>query len=114
MTRAMATLRRLISRLLIQQETGVLLALVLMAVSFFLMNRDFFSGETLGDILTMSAELGVASIGVTFLMIAGEFNLSVGSNFALTAMLLAILAREGRPIWAALPLGLLPPPPSGG
>lgn len=72
-------------------EFGVLVALVAVMAAFTAMQPRFLSATTFGDILTVAAEVGVVATGVTFLMIAGEFDLSVGSNFALSAMILAIL-----------------------
>lgn len=78
-------------RVLAARESGVLIALFAVIGVFSAMNRNFLTIDTFGDILTQAAELGIASIGVTFLMIAGEFDLSVGSNFAVAGVLLALL-----------------------
>ncbi|MGE5573018.1 MAG: ATP-binding cassette domain-containing protein [Bacteroidota bacterium] len=43
-----------------------------------------------GGVCTVAAELGTVAVGVSFLMIAGEMDLSVGSNFVLTGMLLTM------------------------
>ncbi|MEW6229829.1 MAG: ABC transporter permease, partial [Bacillota bacterium] len=73
------------------REIGVVVAMVVVFAVFFSMKREFLSVRTLGDILTVAAELGVTAVGVSFLMISGEMDLSVGSNFALSAMVLAAL-----------------------
>lgn len=73
------------------REVGVAVALIVVYVVFFFMKRQFLSAGTLGDIVTVSAELGAVAVGVSFLMISGEMDLSVGSNFALTGMILAML-----------------------
>lgn len=73
------------------RELGVLIALVVVVAVFTGLNRLFLTLDTFGDILTQAAELGMAAVGVTFLMIAGEFDLSVGSNFAFAGVLLALL-----------------------
>lgn len=81
-------------RLLAVRELGVLVALAVIVASFGALNPAFLTGDTFGDILTQAAELGVVAAGVTFLMIAGEFDLSVGSNFAFAGVLLALLVTE--------------------
>lgn len=70
---------------------GALVGLVAVVLGFSLSSAYFFTAETWGGILTVSAELGLIATGVTLLMTCREFDLSVGSNFALSAMLLALL-----------------------
>ncbi|MDR7470150.1 MAG: ABC transporter permease [Armatimonadota bacterium] len=81
-------------QLLAVRELGVLIALGVLVALFTFLQPAFLTLDTFGDILTQAAELGVAAVGVTFLMIAGEFDLSVGSNFAFAGVLLALLVAE--------------------
>ncbi|HEY1885921.1 MAG TPA: ABC transporter permease, partial [Roseiarcus sp.] len=67
----------------------------------------FLSGDNLRGILGLLPEVGLVSIGVTILMICGEFDLSVGSTFALTPMAASLLIIAGVPALAAILLGLL-------
>ena len=46
--------------------------------------------------------MGLVAIGVTLLMICGEFDLSVGSVFALMPMTMAVLMTHGVPFWPAV------------
>lgn len=95
-------------RLLAVRELGVLVALVVLIAVFTYLKPVFLTVDTFGDILTQAAELGVAAVGITFLMIAGEFDLSVGSNFAFTGVLLALLVTTTRvPPLIAVPAALL-------
>lgn len=94
-------------RVLAHRESGVFVAMVLVYAVFFLLKREFLTPRTIGDIVTVAAELGTVAVGVTFLMIAGEFDLSVGSNFAFTAMLVALLiTKAGWNPWLAFALAL--------
>lgn len=77
--------------LLHHREVGVACALIVVFSVFFSMKREFLNPGTLGDIVTIAAELGVVAVGASFLMISGEMDLSVGSNFALGGMILAML-----------------------
>lgn len=82
--------------------------MVVVYAAFFMLKREFLTPTTLGDIVTVAAELGTVAIGVSFLMIAGEFDLSVGSNFALSSMLVAMLiTRAGWNPWAAFLLAMV-------
>jgi simple sugar transport system permease protein len=95
-------------RLLAVRELGVLIALLVLVGIFTLLQPAFLTLDTFGDILTQAAELGVAAVGVTFLMIAGEFDLSVGSNFAFAGVLLALLVTQASlSPFLAVPLALL-------
>lgn len=55
--------------------------------------------------------LGIIALGVNLLMIAGEFDLSVGATFCFAALIMAKLFNAGTPVWiaalAALAAGLL-------
>jgi simple sugar transport system permease protein len=53
--------------------------------------------------LEIASELGVLAAAVSLLMIAGEFDLSVGSMIAASGMTITLLCdRLGWPIWAAI------------
>ncbi len=77
--------------LLHHREIGVACALIIVFTVFFSLQKHFLSSGTLGDIVTIAAELGVVAVGASFLMISGEMDLSVGSNFAFGGMILAML-----------------------
>ncbi len=86
---------------------GVALLVVLAALFEARSGGAFLSGDNLRGILGLLPEVGLVSIGVTILMICGEFDLSVGSTFALTPMATSLLIIAGVPALAAILLGLL-------
>jgi len=86
---------------------GVALLVLLSAVFEARSGGAFLSGDNLRGILGLLPEVGLVSIGVTILMICGEFDLSVGSMFALTPMATSLLIIAGVPFLAAILLGLL-------
>lgn len=51
--------------------------------------------------------LGIVSIGVSLLMIAQEFDLSVGSTFALASLIMTLSFKAGLNIWLSFLLGLI-------
>ena len=55
----------------------------------------------------MAAELGIITVGMTVLMISGEFDLSVGSVFAVVPMVTALMINHGIDDFLALLVGLL-------
>lgn len=70
-------------------EIGSFLALVLLTVIFSFLSTNFFTFETWGALITSSTEIGIVALGMTFLMICGEMDLSVGSIFAASGILYA-------------------------
>ena len=67
----------------------------------------FLGADNLRGVLGLLPEVGLVSIGVTMLMICGEFDLSVGSVFALTPMATSLLINADVPFLPAVLLGLV-------
>lgn len=72
------------------EEAGVVLALLTLVVIFASINAEFMTLRTWGTIFTFTAVMGIIALGATLLMVAGEFDLSVGSVCALAGMLFAM------------------------
>lgn len=63
----------------------------------------YLSSVNLSTALAAIPELGVVAVGVGLLMIAGEFDLSVGANYIFSSMVMAQLASRGlNPLLAGL------------
>jgi simple sugar transport system permease protein len=87
----------LLKRCLEYREIGGIIGLIIISAVFALLSKEFLSLATFAAILTVTAELGVVAVGTAFLIISGEFDLSVGSIFAVASMTLAILLNAGLP-----------------
>lgn len=83
------------------RELGVIISIAVFAALFYRLNGEFATLDTVASIMNMAAELGIIAVGVSFLMIAGEFDLSVGSVFAASSMLAVWLLNQGYPLPAA-------------
>jgi ribose transport system permease protein len=79
--------------------------LILAFFSIALHDRSFLTGSNLMNIARQTAMVSVMAIGMTFVLSAGEIDLSIGSTVAL-ASLVATLALRDYGIWAAIPAGL--------
>jgi simple sugar transport system permease protein len=66
----------------------------------------YLSDTNIALVLKAIPVLGIISFGVGLLMISGEFDLSVGSVYTLTAYAMALLYSSGLPLWIALLLTL--------
>ena len=68
-------------------------------------DTGFLTDQGTANYLEVAAQLGILTIAVTLLMIAGEFDLSVGSMLAAAGVLMAYPVVElGWPLWAGLAL----------
>ena len=67
------------------QESGPLLGLVLLCVTGTLLNPDFATQDNVMNVLTRTAFIGIIAVGMTFVIISGGIDLSVGSMAALIA-----------------------------
>jgi len=76
-------------------EFSALIAFIVLFSIFALGSKNFISPLNLGGILSIISERGILIIGVAVLMIAGEFDLSVGTTYALSAIIYIQLLRVG-------------------
>ena len=90
MTRPSA-LRRFIAR----PEFGPLVLLIVMVTLFTVINPAFASLTNIGNALTFTVELGLIALAMTLLMTAGEFDLSVGSIFGFSPVVMWALFNAG-------------------
>lgn len=82
---------------LIKQDP-VWLILIGCLVLFSLSSPAFLSFSNLRNILLQSSILGIMGVGMTFLMISGYFDISVGSLMALTAAVVVSLTGTSIPL----------------
>jgi simple sugar transport system permease protein len=100
--------KRLFRVYLERPELAGLALLVLFVLVFeFRSAGVFLSGDNLRGILGLLPEVGLVAIGVTILMICGEFDLSVGSMFALVPMAVSLMIIAGIPMVPAILIGLV-------
>ena len=81
----------LVGRLFAVQELGVLVAGLLIGAAFAYLSPEFLTPASAGSILASAVQFGVVGLGVTILMIAGEFDLSVASVYSLCPLVMASL-----------------------
>lgn len=67
------------------QALGPLLGLILLCIAGTLLNPDFATQDNILNVLTRTAFIGIIAIGMTFVIISGGIDLSVGSMAALIA-----------------------------
>jgi simple sugar transport system permease protein len=82
-------------RLLARPEFGPFVLLVVLLAVFTAINPQFASAQNIGNALTFTVELGLIALPMTLLMTSGEFDLSVGSVFGFSAVLMWTLFNAG-------------------
>ncbi|ALJ21763.1 sugar ABC transporter permease [Microbacterium sp. No. 7] len=86
----------------------VLLALALLVIFFATQSDVFLSSRNLSNLLVQTVVTGVLALGIVFVLLLGEIDLSVASISGLCAVLMAKLAVEsGLSPWIAVPLPIL-------
>jgi simple sugar transport system permease protein len=97
-----------LTALMRRPEMGAVSGAVLVFVLFSLVaSPTMFSARGVVNWLTVSGQLGVVAVSQCLLMIAGEFDLSVGSMIGFSGMVMALLFRFGGvPAWAAILIGI--------
>jgi ribose transport system permease protein len=85
-------------------EAGVVLALVVLIIIFDALNQGFLSAMNIRAMLIAVSYIGIIGVGQTILLVAGEFDLSVGSVSGLCAVVAGWLMTSGH---VPVPLALL-------
>ena len=97
-----SVLARLSGFLINRPEGGAYVATLIVFVVFVFWAENFLSVVSVSSMLILVAELGIVALGVTLLMIGGEFDLSVGSVLALSGVLTILMVDAGVPSWLAV------------
>ncbi|WP_326687402.1 sugar ABC transporter permease [Streptomyces sp. NBC_01795] len=69
----------------------VIVGLIVIAIVFQLQDSAFLSANNLSDLFIQSAGTGLIAVGIVFVLILGEIDLSVGSVSGMSAAVLAVL-----------------------
>jgi ribose/xylose/arabinose/galactoside ABC-type transport system permease subunit len=85
-------------------QIGPLIGLLFIVALFSILRpHTFLSTANWQVMLMQTAVVGTAALGATMVIISGGIDLSVGSNIALTTVIVATLLADGwPPLWAAL------------
>lgn len=92
-------------RAMIRPELGAICGAILVFVFFLMIAGDsgMFAPEGIKNWTVVSAQFAIIAVGACLLMIAGEFDLSVGSMIGFSGVVIAILSvHMGWPVWTAI------------
>lgn len=92
----------------VKREGTLLIALIVLCLILTFIAPNFGTLGNALNILRQAAFVGIIATGMSLVIIAGEIDISVGSNVALTSALLGVLvAHDGIPVFAAIPIVLV-------
>jgi ribose/xylose/arabinose/galactoside ABC-type transport system permease subunit len=88
-------------------ENGALSGLAVLVVALAVMSPDFLGTQNLLNVGVQAAVTAILAFGVTFVVVAGGIDLSVGSVAALSAIMLGYTStKEGLPVWLSVLLAV--------
>ncbi len=96
-----------IRRILRARESGVFTALVLLFLIGSIISPSFIQGDNLLSVGQQISQIGIMAVGATFVIINGEIDLSVGSVYALGAIVTGMTIVAGIAWPLAIVFGLL-------
>ena len=76
------------------RQQGALIALVII-VTFSFIRYDNFDAITIDSVLNFNAQFGLIALGMTFVIMTGGIDLSVGGSAALASVVAALLSPHG-------------------
>ncbi|WP_420894542.1 sugar ABC transporter permease [Streptomyces cinnamoneus] len=86
----------------------VVVGLIVIGLVFQLNDSAFLGAENLSNLFVTAAGTGLIAVGIVFVLILGEIDLSVGSVSGLASAVFAVLnINHGMPEWLALVLAIL-------
>lgn len=82
-------------------------AVIALFIFFSITARNFFTMRSILTLALQTSAVTIMGIGVTFCIITGGIDLSIGSVVALSGTIAVMAAIEGVPIWLSMIIGLL-------
>ena len=93
-------------RRLAARETGIFIALMVMCIALTFLNDRFLTATNLLNVGRQISLLGIMAVGMTFVLVSGEVDLSVGSTYAFAGICAGLTIISGVPLVVALLVGL--------
>jgi ribose transport system permease protein len=82
-------------------------AVIVLFIYFSITAKNFFTARSVLSLLLQTSAVTIMGIGVTFTIITGGIDLSIGSVIALSGTVAVMVAIAGVPIWLSMIVGLL-------
>jgi ribose transport system permease protein len=79
---------------------------ILLAVALSVLSPHFLTERNIFNILDQSVVVGIVAVGMTFVILTGGIDLSVGAVFGFSGIILALLLKQA-PIPVAIPIAVM-------
>lgn len=84
------------------RQLGIVLALIGTVLVFTAIDRSFFSGYNLLNIMLQASVTAILAMGITYVIVTGGIDLSIGAALALSAVVCGILLSQGHPLFVVI------------
>lgn len=81
-----------------KQEISALIAFAALLVIVGIVAPEFFSFSNIRDLVINNAPIMLIAIGMTFVILTGQIDISVGSQFAVCSIVCGLMAKTGVPM----------------
>ena len=88
------------------RDSAVLLSLIALFIALSIFADNFLTVDNLKNVLDQATALGIIATAGTLVIVAGAFDLSVGSIFAMSGVVAAELATHGTGVTLAIVAGI--------
>lgn len=102
MKKAISTIQRITDH----REFMLIYIVILGVIGLSYAAPEFLTKESLSAVLLSVSDQSVIAVGMTVLLVAGAFDLSVGSTLALSGLVTAVFVTGGLPVPVAIGIGL--------
>jgi rhamnose transport system permease protein len=101
------TVRRPLWSTFVRPESATVILLIIALIAGFFLSPFFADFLFIMDSTSNYIEFGISALMMTFLIIGGQMDLSVGSQMAMSACIAAIFFHKGLPMWTCLSISVL-------
>jgi ribose transport system permease protein len=88
-------------------EGGMVVAVLVTALVFAILDPRFMSVRNIANISSQISFLAVLAVSMTYVIICGEIDLSIGSMVGLCGVVFGLLAQAGIDVWIAIVLAMV-------
>ena len=91
----------------ILKSYGIVIAFFLVCAILAFLSPFFFTWNNILNVIRQSSIIGIMAVGMTFVILTGGIDLSVGSVMAVSGMIAAGTLQNGAGVWFAIVVALL-------
>ncbi|MDO4339207.1 MAG: ABC transporter permease [Eubacteriales bacterium] len=90
------------------KKYGVVFILVILVVIFTILNPAFLTGRNMINISKQIAVMAILSVGMTFVLLTGGIELSMGSGVSLVVVCISMFVTQAKlPVWVSMLLAMV-------